>query len=342
MKSKIIVTGGAGYIGSHTVVELLNAGYHPVIVDDFRNSKPFILNQIEKITPIAFTHYPLDCTNYKEMKIVFEKEENIQGVIHFAAYKSVGESVKKPLDYYHNNVNSLLVILKLMDEFKIKNFVFSSSCTVYGNPDSAEVTENTPIRQAQSPYANTKIVGEQIITDAARAQPHLSSAILRYFNPVGAHPTALIGELPHGVPNNLLPYLTQTVAGIREVLTVFGNDYNTPDGTCIRDYIHVVDLAQSHVKALDWLIRQKNGTVEAFNIGTGKGQSVLEVISNFEQATEQSVNFKFGERREGDIEQIYANAHKANHLLKWSAKYDIKDALKHAWKWEKNLDTLNK
>jgi len=338
MSKKILVTGGAGYIGSHTVVELINAGYTPIIVDDFRNSKPFIVERLKEITNQPIILHQVDCNDKERMSLVFEQHKDIEGVIHFAAYKAVGESVKKPLMYYKNNIGSLIVLLELMEEFKVNSLVFSSSCTVYGEPDSVVVDENTPIKEAESPYGETKIVSEKIIKHTVNANQHLKAILLRYFNPIGAHPSAKIGELPQGVPNNLLPYLTQTANGIRKELTIFGGDYNTKDGTCIRDYIHVVDLAQAHVKALSWLEKQTQPTVDAFNIGTGKGSTTLEVVNTFEKVNQIKVNYKIGDKRAGDVEQIYANASKAKNELNWSCNYTLADALKHQWAWEKNIN----
>ena len=338
MSKKILVTGGAGYIGSHTVVELINAGYTPIIVDDFRNSKPFIIDRLKEITGQDIIFHKTDCTNQQEMDWVFNQYPGLEGVIHFAAYKAVGESVDQPLMYYQNNIGSLMVLLQLMEKYKVSNLVFSSSCTVYGEPNIAVVDEHTPIQSATSPYGDTKIVSEKIITNTVKASDQLKGVLLRYFNPIGAHPSAKIGELPQGIPNNLLPYLTQTVNGIREALTIFGSDYNTKDGTCIRDYIHVVDLAKAHVKAINWLEKQTKPIVEPFNIGTGNGSTTLEVVKSFEKANGLKVNYKIGDRRAGDVEQIYANADKAKNELGWTCEYTLEDALKHAWAWEKNLD----
>ncbi|HIP35647.1 MAG TPA: UDP-glucose 4-epimerase GalE [Crocinitomix sp.] len=337
MNNKILVTGGAGYIGSHTVVELIDNGYLPIIVDDFRNSNPLVLDKLNEIVGQTVPFYNIDCTDKKKMDKVFAEHPDLMGVIHFAAYKAVGESVEKPLMYYQNNLGSLMVVLELMEAYKISNLVFSSSCTVYGEPKVVEVSEQTPIQEATSPYGDTKIVSEKIITNTVNASAQLKATLLRYFNPIGAHPSAKIGELPNGVPNNLLPYLTQTVNGIREVLTVFGGDYNTKDGTCIRDYIHVVDLAKAHVKALNWLDNQKLPVVESFNIGTEKGNTIMDVIKTFEKVNNLKVNYKIGERREGDVEQIYANTQKAKEVLNWSCEYSLDDALKHQWAWEKTL-----
>lgn len=335
---KVIVTGGAGFIGSHTVVELINNGYTPIIVDDFRNSKPFIINQIFKITGQKPKHYAIDCCNYKDFETVF-KIEKPEGIIHFAAYKAVGESVNKPLKYYENNINSLVNVLKLMNEFDVNNLVFSSSCTVYGSAKVIPVTEKTPTQKAESPYGNTKQIGEDILHDYFKTSKNKNISILRYFNPIGAHPSGLIGELPIGTPNNLIPFITQTADGIRESLTIFGNDYPTRDGSCIRDYIHVVDLAIAHIKALE---KQKNQTseLETYNVGTGKGTSVIEVVECFEKETKIKLNYSFGEKREGDVTEIYADNSKIISELEWKPKYSLQDALKDAWNWQKNLKNV--
>jgi UDP-glucose 4-epimerase len=332
---KILVTGGAGYIGSHTVVELLNAGYQPIIIDDFRNSEPFILERIEKITNKEVICYDLDCNNKENLIKVFS-EHSIEGVIHFAAYKAVGESVEKPLEYYENNVGSLVSILKIMNQFQCKNLVFSSSCTVYGEPESGIVNEDSPVVKAKSPYGQTKVICEDIIKDTIASSSNLSSVILRYFNPIGAHESGLIGELPIGHPNNLVPFITQSAIGKRGPLTIFGNDYNTIDGTCVRDYIHVVDLAIAHIKALD-LLFESSKELEILNVGTGNGNSVLELVEKFEKINEIKVNWEYGNRRDGDVEKVFADATKVKKSLNWSCKYSTEDALKHAWNWEKQL-----
>lgn len=335
--SKILVTGGAGYIGSHTIVELISAGYTPIILDDFRNSKPFIFDRLEKITDTKILKYEYDCNDSTKVESVFEAHPDIIGVIHFAAYKAVGESVQFPLKYYQNNLNSLMVVMAAMEKFKIKHLVFSSSCTVYGEPDTPIVVESTEIKKANSPYGDTKIACEKIIDFTFNTSKFSNAILLRYFNPIGAHDSALIGELPQGIPNNLVPYITQTAKKIRKELTVFGDTYNTEDGTCVRDYIHVVDLAKAHVKAIQWLEKQAFGKVEAFNLGTGKGSSVLEIINTFEKVNNVNVNYKIGPKREGDVEQIYANPSKANSILNWQAEYNLEDALKHSWAWEQSL-----
>ncbi len=332
---KIIVTGGAGFIGSHTVVQLIECGYDPVIIDDFRNSEKFILKQIEGITSKAIKHYEIDCGNIKEMKRVF-KEENPGGIIHFAADKAVNESVNNPLKYYENNVSNLINLIKVIEEYDIKSFVFSSSCTVYGEPDSIPVKESTATKAAFSPYGETKQMGEKILLDYFKTKPYCNLSLLRYFNPIGAHSSGKIGELPLGVPNNLIPYIMQTATGKRQMLTVFGNDYDTPDGYCIRDYIHVVDLAEAHVLTLKYGI-ERNHKPLTLNVGTGKGYSVLEVIKTFEKEIGEKLNFKIGKRRAGDVPSIYADNTKIVDLLKWKPKYSLADALHHAWKWEKEV-----
>ena len=338
MKKKILVTGGAGYIGSHTVVALHGSGYLPVIVDNFSNSSKSVMQGLEKITGVNFPLYEIDCNDKKAMQQVFEQEESIQGVIHFAAYKAVGESVQEPLKYYKNNIGSLLVLLELMEQFQVHNLVFSSSCTVYGQPDELPVTEKTPTQPASSPYGRTKQMCEDILSDLTRSKSPVRSIALRYFNPVGAHESALIGELPNGVPNNLVPFVTQTAAGIREKITVFGDDYNTPDGTCIRDYIHVLDLADAHIKAFEYLDKVKEESFyDTINVGTGQGKSVLEVIQTFEKVSGEKLNYTIGERRPGDVEQVWANVDKANKALNWETKYDLERSLTDSWRWQQAL-----
>jgi UDP-glucose 4-epimerase len=338
MTNKVIVTGGAGYIGSHTVVELLNAGYLPVIIDDFRNSKHWIIDRLTALTGKEMLYYTKNCQSELEMDEVFSQHQDAVGVIHFAANKAVGESVNHPVQYYQNNVGSLCTILQMMEKYEMNNLVFSSSCTVYGEPDSAEVDESTPIQTAASPYGDTKITCEKIIEFHQNATEGFKAVVLRYFNPIGAHPSAKIGELPQGVPNNLVPYITQTANGIRSELTVFGDDYATPDGTNIRDYIHVVDLARAHVLALAFSINREDSFCEPINLGTGKGTSVLEIIHSFETVNKVKLKYKIGKRRAGDVEQIYANAAKANSILNWTCNYTVADALKHAWEWEKTIE----
>ncbi len=338
--ARILVTGGTGYIGSHTTVELMQQGYNVTIVDNLSNSSVDVLDGIEAIVGRRPEFANIDCNNYVDLDNVFEQHSDIVGVIHFAASKAVNESVEKPLLYYRNNLGSLITLLEVMKAHQVSNIVFSSSCTVYGQPDAAHlpVDETAPIQKALSPYGNTKQINEEIINDAAYADKNLKATILRYFNPIGAHPSALIGELPNGVPQNLLPYVTQTAAGIRKELKVFGDDYNTPDGSCIRDYIYVVDLAKAHVKAIDRMLNAKErDQVEVFNLGTGHGISVLELIKDFEKATGKKLPYTIVGRREGDIEQVWAEPRKANEVLGWRADTPILDVLASAWKWEKHL-----
>jgi len=331
---KILVTGGAGFIGSHTVVELHHAGYEPIIVDNLSNSSKSALEGIEKIIGVPVPFYQIDCNDEYAMNTVFEENPEIDGVIHFAAFKAVGESVAEPVKYYHNNIGSLTVLLRVMHKYDVNDLVFSSSCTVYGEPDSLPVAEGAPTKPANSPYGFTKQVCEQLINDAVNAQERLGAVLLRYFNPIGAHPSAYIGELPLGTPNNLVPFLTQTAIGKREVLTVFGKDYPTADGTCIRDYIHVVDLAKAHVKSLDWLHQNTKKGAEVFNVGTGNGHSVLEVINTFTETTKTPLKWTYGPKRAGDVTAVYADATKINTVLKWEAKLSLADALNDAWNWE--------
>ncbi|MFZ6051980.1 UDP-glucose 4-epimerase GalE [Halocola ammonii] len=334
---KVLVTGGAGYIGSHTVVELIESGYKPVIVDNFSNSEPSVLDGIEKITGQKPEFHKADCASKKELREVFKAEGNFDGVIHFAAFKAVGESVAEPLKYYHNNLGSMQVLLELMQEFSVKNLVFSSSCTVYGQPETLPVTEDSPVQPANSPYGYTKQVCERMISDVNLSeQSELSAVLLRYFNPIGAHSSAQIGELPLGVPNNLVPFITQTAAGIREKLTVFGDDYKTADGTCVRDYIHVQDLARAHIRAFEWL-EQNEGACTPFNVGTGTGSSVKEVINTFEKVSGERLNYEIGPRRAGDVESIYASPEKANKELNWKTEKSLEDAMKDAWRWQQNI-----
>ncbi len=338
MKEKILVTGGAGYIGSHTVVELQNAGYEVVVIDNLSNSNADVIDGIEKITGIRPVFAELDCNDKEGLKDLFAKNKGIKGIIHFAASKAVGESVQKPLLYYHNNLVSLINLLELMPEFGIENIVFSSSCTVYGQPDILPVDESAPIKPALSPYGNTKQINEEIIRDTCYANSFIKSIILRYFNPIGAHPSAEIGELPLGVPQNLIPFVTQTAIGVREQLSVFGDDYNTPDGSCIRDYINVVDLAKAHVIAVQRMLNKvSDKNVEVFNLGTGTGLSVLELLNAFEKATGVKVNYKIVGRREGDIEKVWANPDYANNVLGWTAKETVEDTLLSAWNWQLKL-----
>ena len=333
----ILVTGGAGYIGSHTVVELYLNGFIPVIVDDFRNANPIVLQGLKEITGKELLLHKIDVCDKEALKAVFH-QYTFSGIIHFAAYKAVGESVADPLKYYYNNIVSLLQVLALAEEFNVQSFVFSSSCTVYGDPGAEkEVTENTPLTKPNSPYGNTKLIGEQILNDFHESSPHLKIVRLRYFNPVGAHPSSLIGEFPIGRPNNLLPFITQTGIGRQEELTVFGQDYPTSDGTCIRDFIHVCDLANAHVKALFYLDRISGPCNEFMNVGTGKGTSVLELIYSFEKVSDVKLKWKSAPRRAGDVTEIYANVDKAQNLLNWKPIYSVEDAILHAWNWEKKL-----
>ena len=332
----VLVTGGLGFIGSHTVVELSNRGYTPVIVDNLSNSKIGILNRLNKLTNTDLEFHRIDLSDRFETQNLFKRIE-IDAVIHFAAYKAVGESVEKPLLYYRNNLDSLINIIESCESNEVKKLIFSSSCTVYGQPDMLPVTEDTPKQDAESPYGNTKQIGEEIIQDFCKSQPDFHAISLRYFNPVGAHESAKIGELPLGVPNNLVPYITQTAAGIRERLSVFGGDYNTPDGTCIRDYIHVVDLAKAHIAALEHT-ENMGSSYDFFNIGTGKGASVLEVIKAFEKVNGEKVNHEIVNRRPGDIEKIYAETTKANTLLGWKAELSLEDMMRSVWNWQKAIE----
>jgi len=335
---KVLVTGGTGYIGSHTVVELQNSGFEVIIADDLSNSKIEVLDGIEEITGVRPAFEQVDLSSEAECAAFFAKYKGIDAIIHFAASKAVGESVDKPLLYYRNNLNSLMNILEAMKAFSIPNLVFSSSCTVYGQPDQLPVTETTPRKEAESPYGNTKSICEDIIRDTTSAYTELKGIALRYFNPIGAHPSSKIGELPLGVPNNLIPFLTQTVAGIRPELSVFGNDYSTPDGSCIRDYINVVDLAKAHVVAIERLLQDNNkANYEYFNVGTGKGVSVLEIIESFERATGEKVPHKIVERRAGDIEQIYADTSFSNKELAWESEKSLDETLLSAWNWQKTF-----
>lgn len=337
-KDTILVTGGTGYIGSHTVVELQQAGYPVVIIDNLSNSNVEVLDGIERITGIRPEFVEADCTDLEAVKALFAKYPDIKGIINFAASKAVGESMQKPLLYYRNNLNTLMNLLDMMGEHNVKGIVFSSSCTVYGEPDENPVTEAAPIKKATSPYGNTKQISEEIITDVINAGAPFKSVILRYFNPVGAHPSAEIGELPNGVPQNLIPYVTQAAMGIRKELSVFGNDYNTPDGSCIRDYINVVDLAKAHVIAVERMLENKSDAkIEIFNLGTGVGLSVLELIAAFERATGVKVPHKIVGRRAGDIEKVWANPAYANDVLGWKAETPIDDTMRSAWAWQCKL-----
>lgn len=336
---KILVTGGTGYIGSHTTVELQNAGFEVVIIDNLSNSNIEVLDGIERITGVRPAFIEGDVTDRNTLIRLFEQHSDIKGIINFAASKAVGESVEKPLLYYRNNLVSLINLLELMPQYGVKGIVFSSSCTVYGEPDQNPIDESAPIKVATSPYGNTKQICEEIITDYINSGVNIKSIILRYFNPVGAHPSALIGELPNGVPNNLVPFITQTAAGIRKELTVFGNDYDTPDGSCIRDFIDVVDLAKAHVTAMNrMLTNESSDSIEVFNLGTGRGLSVLELIDSFKRSTGVNLPFRIGERRSGDIEKIWAKPTKANTVLGWRAETPIDDTMRNAWAWQCHLN----
>ena len=334
---KILVTGGLGYIGSHTVVELQNEGYDVVVIDNLNNSSDQVQSRIESITGKPFELLVGDVNDTVALQSLFNKH-SFDGVIHFAAYKAVGESVENPIMYYQNNVSGLISVLEAMNTFKVSNLIFSSSCTVYGAATDLPVTENTLIQKAESPYGTTKILGEDIIQDFAKHKA-FKSILLRYFNPVGAHPSAQIGELPLGVPSNLIPFVTQTAAGIRAQLTVYGDDYATLDGTCIRDYIHVVDLAKAHVKALKYA-DEMTKSVDVFNVGTGNGTTVLEVIRAFENINGIKLNYKIGPRRPGDVEQIWADTTKVSEILGWKPQYGVEDMMKHAWAWQQGLTKL--
>lgn len=330
---KVLVTGGAGYIGSHTVVQLIKAGHEPIIVDDFRNSEGSVISRIEDIVNKKVKSYRLTIENKGEIRKVINSDKP-EGIIHFAADKAVGESVQNPLKYYKNNISNLINLLELVNEYEIKSFVFSSSCTVYGIPDNVPVSEKTPIKKANSPYGYTKVAGERILTDFFKNKK-ANLCLLRYFNPVGAHPSGLIGELPIGVPNNLIPYVVQVAAGIREELTINGGDYETPDGTCIRDYIHVMDLADSHVKALEYSIKNKEDLL--LNIGTGNGSSVLEIVNEFEKVNNIKIKYKIGPRREGDVPEIFADNSLIVKKLGWQPKYSLGDSLRDSWNWQTRL-----
>ncbi len=334
----ILVTGGAGFIGSHTVVALHEAGFQPIIVDNLSNSEASVLEGIKQIIgkPVPFYQ-----GNYQDKQLLGRifNQHIIGGVIHFAAYKAVGESVSQPLKYYQNNVAGLTVLLEMMADKNIKELVFSSSCTVYGEPEKLPVTEESPQQPAESPYGSTKQICEVIIRDVTKASNSLRSEALRYFNPIGAHPSAMIGELPLGVPENLIPLVTQAAAGIRDKLTVFGNDYDTPDGSCVRDYIHVMDLARAHVASLQHLAKQPAGYFDVFNLGTGKGSTVLEVLSTFEKVTGKKVPYKIGPRRQGDVIKSYASVNKARDVLGWKTELTLADALKDAWRWQQKLQS---
>ena len=334
---KILVTGGCGYIGAHTIVDLLQHGYHVISADNNSRSKPNILDGVERITGVKVKNYTVDLCIFDDTHAIFQENPDLAGVIHFAAYKAVGESVEKPLLYFENNLNSLLNILRCCDNFQIPNFVISSSCTVYGNPDESPVTESTATHEAESPYGYTKQMGEKIVQQTANSN-EMNAILLRYFNPVGAHPSNEIGEIPLGKPANLVPAITQTAIGKLPQMLVFGNDYPTRDGSCIRDYIHVVDIAHAHTLALDYLIAGKNkGNCEIFNLGTGNGYTVLEAIRMFEQVSEQALNYSISGRRSGDITAIFANNEKARQLLGWVPQFSLEDMMRTAWNWEQKL-----
>lgn len=337
MHKNILVTGGAGYIGSHVSVRLHEEGYNPIILDNFSNSEKSVLAGLKNITGKDFKCYEGDILDPSILTKIFSENE-IEGVIHFAAKKAVGESVEKPLEYYKNNVSGLVTVLEAMSQNGCKNLVFSSSCTVYGEPDKLPVTEESPKKPANSPYGNTKQIGEEIIEDTVKSGAMLKSIALRYFNPIGAHSSSEIGELPLGVPNNLVPFITQTAAGLREKLTVFGSDYDTPDGTCIRDYIHVMDLADAHVQTIKYLENHTESSLfDVINIGTGRGNTVLEAIHSFEKVTGQNLNYEIGPRRAGDVEKVYAQVDKSEKLLNWKTKYSLEDSMRDSWNWQKRL-----
>ena len=331
---KILVTGGLGYIGSHTVVELQSAGYDVVVIDNLDNATEEVKDRIVSISGRSIDLVIGDVNDETTMDQLFQQHD-FYGVIHFAAHKAVGESVDHPIKYYQNNVSGLITLLGAMDKYGVQNLIFSSSCTVYGIAEDLPVTEDTPIKSAESPYGTTKIIGEEIIQDYAKHK-NIKTILLRYFNPVGAHPSAQIGELPNGIPSNLVPYITQTAAGIREQLVIHGNDYNTSDGTCIRDYIHVVDLAKAHVKAMTFADKMSS-SVDVFNVGTGNGSTVLEVVQAFEERCNVPLNYRIGPRRDGDVEQIFADTQKINQVLQWQAEYDLYDMMYHAWMWQKSI-----
>jgi len=337
---KVLVTGGLGYIGSHTVVELQNAGFEVVIIDNLSNSSMEVLDGIIEITGKTPLFEKIDLRQKSEVIQFFEKHQDISGIIHFAASKAVGESVENPLLYYENNLSTLIYLLQACNNYTIENFIFSSSCTVYGEPDKLPIDESAPIKKATSPYGNTKQISEEILNDSCKVS-NLKSIALRYFNPIGAHDSSKIGELPLGIPQNLVPFITQTAAGLRDQLSVFGDDYPTKDGSCIRDYIHVVDLAKAHVVALERLLKNRNSNqFETFNIGTGKGSSVLEVVNAFEKITQQKLNYKIVDRRVGDVISVYADTKKANEVLGWKAENSMEDSLLSSWNWEKKVRNI--
>jgi UDP-glucose 4-epimerase len=334
--NKILITGGAGYIGSHTAVELIRAGLEPIILDDLSNSDEHVLDRLEEIVGRRLTFYEGDC-NDKSVLDQIGRIHQLDGVIHFAAFKAVGESTDQPLKYYHNNIGSLWILLDFMKAQNIKDLVFSSSCTVYGQPDVLPVTEATPRKDAESPYGNTKKICEDILVDYVKSKAGIRVIALRYFNPVGAHPSGKIGELPIGKPNNLVPFITQTAAGIREKLTIFGDDYDTPDGSCVRDFIHVMDLADAHVKAFTYLNDKPIDFYDVFNVGTGNGNTVLEVIRTFEKVNDVKLNYEIGPRRPGDVVKIWADTKKINSVLGWTPSKTLEDSMRDSWNWQKGL-----
>ena len=335
---KILVTGGCGYIGSHTIIDLLENGFEVISVDNNSRSNPLVLHGIEKITGTRVKNYPVNLCNFDDTHAIFQENRDIIGIIHFAAYKAVGESVEHPLRYFENNNNSLINILKCTVEFKVPHFIFSSSCTVYGNPDVIPVTENTPQKKAESPYGSTKQMGEEIVCQTMNSLSKQNAILLRYFNPVGAHPSVLIGEIPIGRPANLIPAITQTAIGKLPQMQVWGNDYDTKDGSCVRDFIHVSDIAHAHTLALNFLLNGKNvSNCDVFNLGSGNGYSVLEVINSFEKVSGQKLNYAIVDRRPGDVEKVYADTVFANEELGWKAESTLDDILASAWKWEKRI-----
>ncbi|MBW1886434.1 MAG: UDP-glucose 4-epimerase GalE [Deltaproteobacteria bacterium] len=337
---KIIVTGGAGFIGSHTVVDLVDNGYEPILLDDFSNSERSVLDGLSAICGREIRCHEVDCADHESVARVFAAEQPIAGVIHFAASKAVAESQQKPLHYYANNLGSLITMLEVMREYAVSDLVFSSSCTVYGQPEKLPVTEDTPIAAPASVYGATKQICEQILCDTVASGAPMRATLLRYFNPIGAHPSGQIGELPRGEPQNLAPIIMQSAAGLRGPVQIYGSDWSTPDGSCIRDYIHVLDLAAAHVKSLDWMAGRSDAPLlEVLNVGTGRGRSVREALAAFERATGEAIEFVVGERREGDIEQIYASVGKAQRLLGWTASRSIEDAMRDAWRWQGRLST---
>jgi len=342
IKMKILVTGGTGFIGSHTVVELSNAGFTPIIMDNLDNSEISVLDGLQSILGYKPTFYKEDCNDRAAFKRIFEAEKNIIGIIHFAANKAVGESVALPLKYYRNNIGSLVALLEESASAGISNLVFSSSCTVYGQPDQLPVSESAPIKLAESPYGNTKQICEEILKDTVHSKAGIKALSLRYFNPIGAHPSAKIGELPRGIPGNLVPFVVQTAAGLREKLSIFGNDYDTVDGTCVRDYIHVVDIAKAHVNAIQSLLANiSTDFYDWINLGTGKGSSVLEVVQAFEKVSGQKLNYEIVARRPGDVEKVYASTEKAEKVLGWKTELDLETGLKDSWRWQMALSELH-